>query len=164
MSHDRGMSEPSGYRPDEPRPDLPVSYPPRAAAAGHRVGRVQGVTTRVESPGSTVASQTVLAFRLVEHGSAQPREVELRGRSIAGTLQDGDWVEVAGEPGRSGRLEPERVTNLTTGSEVTALGSASSRAGRFTKAAFLVFFLLVLLAMVVLGFLAFQGFRWFDSF
>ena len=139
-----GVSEPPGYPPYEPGPDLPATRPPRPAAPGHRLGRAVGVTTRVEGRGSESASQTVLAFRLVDPQTSAPTEVELRGRTIAGTVRDGDWVEVAGEPGRSGRLEPLRVTNLTTRSEVSSAGSPRSPAGRVLAVLFILFFLVVL--------------------
>ena len=163
MPHDRGVSEPSGHRPDEPRPDLPVSYPPRTASPGHRLGRAEGVGIRVEAQGSETSSQTVLSFRLSDPGTGRLSEVELRGRSIAGTVRDGDWVEMAGEPGRSGRFEPARVTNLTTGSEVTAIGSPNSTGGRITRVVFLMVFAALLVAFVVIGVLVFQGFREFGG-
>ena len=155
MPHDRGVSEPSGYRPDEPRPDLPVSYPPRSASPGHLLGRAEGVAIRVESQGSE-SSQTVLSFRLADAMSGQPTEVELRGRSIAGTVQNGDWVEVESRPTRSGRLEPLVVANLTTRSEVRATGSSRSPVGRALAVVFVLVFLVVL-AFIVLGFLTTFG-------
>jgi hypothetical protein len=106
------------------------------------------VTTRVESHGTTASSETVLSFRLVDAESAHPLEVELRGRSLAGTVRDGDWVEVTGEPGRSGRLEVAAVSNLTTGSEVTAIGSSTTAGAKAFKVVFLVVFFAILLAVV----------------
>jgi len=123
------MSEPGGFAPYEPD-RLPSNRAPRPASPGHRVGRAEGVSTRVEGQGSEHASQSVLGFRLVDPGTGRPAEVELRGRTISGTVREGDWVEVAGEPGRSGRLEPRKVTNLTTGSEVGSAGDPRGRAPR----------------------------------
>ena len=142
------MSEPPGYPPYEPGSDLPVSRPPRPASPGHRLGRADGVSTRVEGRGSEAASQTVLAFRLVDPQTAMPSEVEIRGRTIAGTVRDGDWVEVAGEPGPSGRLEPLRVTNLSTRSEVSSVGSSRSPVARVLAVLFVLFFLTVLGAIL----------------
>lgn len=143
------MSDPGEFPAYEPGPGLPATRPPRPAATGCRLGRADGVTTRVESHGSTTSSETILAFRLVEPGSARPLEVELRGRSLAGTVRDGDWVEAAGEPGRSGRLEVARVTNVTTGAEVTALGSSTTAGAKAFKIIFLIIFVAIVIAFVV---------------
>jgi len=143
------MSEPSGFPPYEPD-RLPSEQPPRPASAGHRVGRAEGVSTRVEGRGSQYASVTVLGFRLVDPQTGRPAEVELRGRSISGTVREGDWVEVAGEPARSGRLEPSRVTNLTTGSEVGAAGDTRGPLAK-TLAVLIVLFFLVVLGFIVHG-------------
>jgi hypothetical protein len=124
------------------------------------MGRAEGVTVRVESRGSTTSSETVLAFRLVDPQTSRPTEVELRGLSIAGTVRDGDWVEVAGEPARSGRLEPRRVTNVTTGSEVSAVGSSRSPAARVLAVVILLVFVVVLAVILfnVVGMLTDPGF------
>jgi hypothetical protein len=123
------------------------------------MGRAEGVTVRVESRGSTTSSETVLAFRLVDPQTSRPTEVELRGVSIAGTVRDGDWVEVAGEPARSGRLEPLRVTNVTTGSEVSAVGSSRSPAARVLAVVILLVFVVVLAVILfnVVGMLTDPG-------
>jgi hypothetical protein len=123
VPHAGGVSEPTGFPPYEPGSDLAATRSPREAAPGHRLGRAAGVQTRVESQGD-FSSETILTVRLVEPGSPRPLEVELRGRTLAGTVRDGDWVEVTGEPGRSGRLEVPAVTNVTTGAEVQAVGSS----------------------------------------
>ncbi|WP_375424258.1 hypothetical protein [uncultured Friedmanniella sp.] len=149
------MSEPSGFPPYEPD-GLPASRPPRPAAVGHRVGRAEGVATRVESQGTERSSETILAFRLVDPASGRPVEVELRGRSLAGTVRDGDWIEAAGEPGRSGRLELARVTNLTTSSEVTAVGSSATAGAKVFKIVFLIIFVAILLAVVGVAIWMFQ--------
>jgi hypothetical protein len=124
------------------------------------MGRAEGVTMRVESRGSTTSSVTVLGFRLVDPQTSRPTEVELRGLSIAGTVRDGDWVEVAGEPARSGRLEPLRVTNVTTGSEVSAVGSSRSPAARVLAVVIILVFVVVLAVILfnIVGMLADPGF------
>jgi hypothetical protein len=101
-----------------------------------------------------------MAFRLVDPQTSRPTEVELRGLSIAGTVRDGDWVEVAGEPARSGRLEPLRVANVTTGSEVSAVGSSSSPVARVLAVVIILVFLVVLAVILfnVVGMLREPGF------
>ena len=102
----------------------------------------------MEGRGSNASSETVLAFRLVDPASGELSEVELRGSSIAGTVRDGDWVEVTGEPAHSGRLELVRVHNLTTRSDVVATGGRRSAAGRLVAVLFVLFFLLVLVGVL----------------
>ena len=89
------------------------------------------ISTMTFSPAMSRPPTTAkMAFRLVDASTGQPTEVELRGRSIVGTVRDGDWVEVPGPVGRSGRLEPLTVHNLTTRSKVVARGSSRSPAAR----------------------------------
>ncbi len=148
--HSRDVDELEPERPSPWRQDLPAHHPPRAPAPGHRIGRAAGVTTRVEGLGRETTSSTVLGFRLVDPVTSALAEVELRGRSIAGTVQDGDWVEVADRPSRSGRLEPAHVLNLTTGSEVAAIGSRRGPLARVLAVLFVLVFLLVL-AVIAYG-------------
>ncbi|SDR69335.1 hypothetical protein SAMN04488543_0068 [Friedmanniella luteola] len=128
---------------------MPTWKPPRPAVPGARVGRVEGATTRVEGHGANVRSESVLGFRLVDPQSGVPTEVELRGTSIAGTVRDGDWVEVAGEPGRSGRLEPSRVHNLTTRADVVVAGSDRSPMARMVALLIIVVFVIVAAVIIV---------------
>lgn len=93
---------------------------------GHLVGRADGVITRVEGYSSNTSSTTVLSFRLDDPSGGRPVEVDLRGRTISGSVREGDWVEVADRRGRSGRVEVARLDNLTTGSQVSAAGSSRS--------------------------------------
>jgi hypothetical protein len=86
------------------------------------MGRAQGVQTRVEGRGSNTSSVTVMTFRIVGPDGGQPAEVEIRGRTLTGSVQDGDWVELVDQRAKSGRYEVERVTNLTTGSQVATAG------------------------------------------
>ena len=128
---------------------MPSWKPPREALPGARIGRAEGATTRVEGRGSDARSETVLAFRMVDPASGTPTEVELRGSSIAGTVRDGDWVEVMGDPGRSGRLEPRRVHNLTTRSDVVTDGSSRGPVARVVAVLVVLFFVLVLAGILV---------------
>ena len=87
------MSDSDGFPACEPRGGLPAPQPARSPTAGHLVGRVESSTTRVESRGRDFGSETMLTFRLLEPDGQGPRGVQLRGRSISGTVHDGDWVE-----------------------------------------------------------------------
>lgn len=121
---DRGY-EPGGY----PMPT--GGLPPRPPTPGTRIGRVSGAELRQElRPGADTSaySLTVLAFRLLEPGNPQPLDVQLRGRSLSGTVRDGDWVEVAGPPDALGRWDVAKIANLTTGSTVTMMGGRRSKA------------------------------------
>ena len=73
---------------------------------------------------------TVLAFRLMEPGTPQPLDVQLRGRSLTGTVREGDWVEVAGPPDATGRWDVQRLQNLTTASTVIVMGGRRARQPR----------------------------------
>lgn len=122
---DRGY-EPMGY-------PVPVGgLPPRPPGPGARVGRVSGVEVRQETQHvseNAALTLTVLAFRLLEPGNPQPVDVQLRGRSLSGTVREGDWVEVAGPPDAAGRWDVATVANLTTGATVLVKGGRRSRAG-----------------------------------
>ena len=144
---DRGY-EPAGY------PAPTGDYPPRPPSPGARVGRASGAEVRQESQSnasSTAYGLTVLAFRLLEPGNPQPLDVQLRGRSLSGTVQDGDWVEVAGTPNALGRWDVAKVQNLTTGSTVLVMGGRPSKAATIVLLGFLGVVVLVVL-LVVIGF------------
>ncbi|WP_460778957.1 hypothetical protein [Microlunatus antarcticus] len=138
---DRGP-EPTGY----PAPN--GGYPPRPPSPGARVGRASGVEVRQElqyTGNNATYGMTVLAFRLLEPGNPQPLDVQLRGRTLSGTLREGDWVEVAGPPDATGRWDVTRVQNLTTAATVVAVG------GRQGKAALTVLVVLACLILVIIG-------------
>ncbi|MGI3783776.1 MAG: hypothetical protein ACRYG2_23670 [Janthinobacterium lividum] len=163
------MSDPTSLTgPDDRRPEphgypvpvgdpVPVGEPaPRTPAAGARLGRASGVELRQElRPGadSTSYSLTVLAFRLLEPGSPQPLDVQPRGRSLSGTVRDGDWVEVPGPPDATGRWDVARLENLTTGSTVVMTdsrrGAAATVVGIVALSVFALVFLLIVAAVVV---------------
>lgn len=140
------MTDPSGtyqpYEPDDRRPVL-AQTPITVSGQGQWTGTATGVQTRVEGGGPNARGETVLSFRLRAADRDQPVEVELRAHRLTGTVAEGDQVVVPGTIGRSGRLEPQRLQNLTTH---TVVGAAST-VHRGLRVAFVVIF-------VVLGFLA----------
>ncbi len=139
-------SYPSDPPPRDDGPRLPAARAPRPASTGHLVGRVEGVTTRVESYGHERSSETVLSFRLTDAGE-RPVEVELRGHALSGTVRDGDWVEVADQR-RQGRVEVATLSNLTTDAQVRAVGSPRSTGVRAFKVVFLILFLAIVAVFV----------------
>lgn len=109
----KALSAPAPKAPPEPadlRRTLAVQPSGRAIA-----GPVHGVQFRMEQDSSR-RGMAVLSFR-VQPEDGPPVAVELRGRSIAGHVINGEWVELpAGwSPGSSAR----RVVNLTTGSTLS---------------------------------------------
>ena len=147
---DRGY-EPGGY-------PMPVGgYPPRPPAPGTRTGRASGVEVRQEAQyagNNTMYGLTVLAFRLMEPGNPQPLDVQLRGRSLSGTVRDGDWVEVAGPPDATGRWDVVKVQNLTTRSTVIMMGGRRSKAALvalWVSLGLILLFTLLIVVGVVVG-------------
>ena len=142
---DRGF-EPGGYL-------VPGGeQPPRPPAPGARIGRVSGVSVRQEAQrqsSSTTLGLTVLELRLLEPGNPRPLDVLLRGRSLSGTVRDGDWVEVAGPPDATGRWNVARVQNLTTGATVVVMGGRPSRAATVVGVVLLSVMAVVVLLVVV---------------
>lgn len=144
------MSTPEPYSPLEPNREWTAPTPAVPVGRGvGRVGQVTGALTRQEGSGPDVRGVTVTSFRLVDPQTGVPTEVELRGRSVVGTVRDGDWVEVPGAPGRSGRLEPLLMFNLTTRSEVVVKGRVRSTGA--TVAVALIVLVLVLVIPVIIG-------------
>jgi hypothetical protein len=90
----------------------------------------------------------VLAFRLARDGDAQGRSrlpVEMRGRSLRGGIDDGDWVQLPADwrPGRVVR----QLVNLTTDEKVVL---AEDHVGR-SVTAMVVVTALVVAAIIVIG-------------
>lgn len=138
--------EPGGYV--VPTGDLP----PRPPSPGARLGRANGVEVRRESQhasSNAVSELTVLAFRLLEPGNPQPLDVLMRGRSLSGTVRDGDWVEVAGPANDAGRWNVAKVQNLTTGSTVLVMGGRGSKATTVVVLVVLAILTLLILLFVV---------------
>jgi hypothetical protein len=138
------MSDPSDFPVYPPEPRLPAARPPRAPGPGQRLGRAQGVQTRVEGHGRETSSETVLTFRILDADGGQPAEVELRGRTLSGSVQEGDWVELLDRRATSGRYEVDRLTNLTTGSEVTTPKGLPKTVGIVFLVVFAIVFLTIL--------------------
>lgn len=150
-----GAAGPDDRRPEPggPPTNLPAyELPPRPPSPGARVGRAYGVQVRQESQYSSNNAHltlTVLEFRLAEPGNPQPLDVLLRGRSLSGTVRDGDWVEVAGPPDATNRWNLDKVQNLTTGSTVVVLGGRRSKAATVVVLVFLTIVLLVFVLVVI---------------
>lgn len=140
--------EPGGY------PAPMGGLPPRPPAPGTRVGRASGVEMRQELwPGTENRSYSlsVLAFRLLEPGNPQPLDVQLRGRSLSGTVRDGDWVEVAGPPDALGRWDVSKVQNLTTGSTVIMMGVRRNKAAVIVALVVISVFMLIIVSGVIVA-------------
>ena len=134
------MSEPSDFAPCATRP-VPL---------GRRRGQAVGVELRRESAYANTNAHTeltVLAFRLMTSPDAAPLDVVLRGRSLLGTVRDGDWIELDAEPDRFGRYDLTRIDNLTTSSVVVATGRPARGPAR---AAVAVIALVVIVCLLVL--------------
>ncbi|MFC7621497.1 hypothetical protein [Microlunatus sp. GCM10028923] len=137
---------------------LPEPAHSAAGPARPLVGRAESVSV-VTQPGqvgigdSTGRSgSTTLTFRLRRPDESLV-EVMLRGLSIAGSVHEGDQVEVPDRPDRSGRIEVVELRNLTTGARVKAEGSPKSGGARVFRIVFLA--LLAILLIVFIGVLAF---------
>lgn len=150
-----GAPGPDDRRPEPvgPPSNLPASeLPPRPPSPGARVGRAYGAQVRQESQYSsnnTNLSLTVLEFRLAEPGNPQPLDVLMRGRSLSGTVRDGDWVELVGPPDVTNRWNVDKVQNLTTGSTVVVMGGRRSKAATVVMLVFLAIVLLVFVAIMI---------------
>ena len=154
-----GSDGPEDRRPEPGGPplNLPANeLPPRPPSPGARVGRAYGVQVRQESQYSSNnanLSLTVLEFRLAEPGNPQPLDVLLRGRSLSGTVRDGDWVEVAGPPDVTNRWNLDKVANLTTGSTVVVMGGRRSKVA-VVVALVIMAIMLLFFALLLIGFFA----------
>ena len=158
-----GSPGPEDRRPEPMgQPLLPVTeMPPRPPAPGGRVGRAYGVGVRQESrsgSNNVNLSVTVLEFRLAEPGNPQPLDVLMRGRSLSGTVRDGDWIELTGPPDATNRWNVGQVQNLTTGSTVVVLGGRPNKVATVIALVLLGALLLVFL-LVVIGVLTAMGGR-----
>lgn len=151
--------DPAGADHDSRRPR--ADRPPRAATAGHLVGRAGSSETRVGRAGDELGGDTVLSFRLLTRDGPGSRAVQVRGNTIVGTVSDGDWVEVE-ERERSGRLEVSQLQNLTSRTLVRAVGRSSLGGARLSRRAVLVLIVLVVLLVVWvgLGMLGLAGDAW----
>jgi hypothetical protein len=100
-----------------PRPPRP---PSRSSSA---VGVVRNVSKVVGPWRGKPAAVQIWTFRLETYeDDGSPRDVigvEMRGFAISGTLDNGDWVEIAERPSSDG-YRPKEVRNLTTGDVVRA--------------------------------------------
>jgi len=146
------MTEPyQPYPPDQPPQGQPPPVPLPVPPPGFMIGTASGVQSRLESSSQNRLGMTVLSFRLHASDRDQPVEVEMRALSLFGTVRDGDLVSVPSTIGRSGRIEPTEVQNLTTKTLVKV--SRPSKAGRVVVIVILllllVFFVLFIAAIMV---------------
>ncbi|MER6349821.1 hypothetical protein ACWC10_03935 [Streptomyces sp. NPDC001595] len=110
-------------------PPLTVQAPPPSLVlrgSGTVEGEAQDVRMRSEVNGRAGSASTtvVCTFRVEvrDRRSRQPLRlvaVEMRGDTFEGAVSDGDWVRATGEFQR-GTLRVWRLSNLTTGAEVSA--------------------------------------------
>ena len=104
---------------------------------------------RVEGRGNSTSTVTVLTFRIEDPDGGQPAEVELRGPTLAGSVRDGDWLDLVDQRVKSGRYELDRVINLTTGSEVSVAGIVPKSVSRIFLTVFILVFVTVLIIIIV---------------
>ncbi|TQS25625.1 hypothetical protein [Microbispora sp. KK1-11] len=87
-------------------------------------GQVRGLQERSEQHGES-ESESIWSFRLERYDQEGNRvmlvPVEMRGRSIEGSINDGDWIRARGSL-RSGTLRLSELQNLSTGAIVRAKG------------------------------------------
>jgi hypothetical protein len=127
----------------EPRPSA-VSKASSALRARKRmvVGVARGCQARQDT------NSQILTFRLDRFDDAgrplPSLQVEMRGMSLKGYVNDGELIEVPGEWPPGSLLEPQRVRNLTTNSWVEVRGMSPGQQ-----------IVMVLMVLVVLVFLAF---------
>lgn len=148
------MTEPYQPYPREPSIPVPAGQPLPPSLPGHVTGVASGVQARVEGSTQDRRGMTVLNFRVHPGDRDQPIEVELRGYTLVGTVRDGDVVAIPGPVAASGRLEPARLQNLTTGTAVTTTGPA--RAGR--TCGIVIVSVLVAIILLVIGLVALRLF------
>jgi hypothetical protein len=92
----------------------------------------------------------VLTFRILDGDGGYPAEVELRSRSLSGSVQEGDWVELVDQRAKSGRYQVDRLTNLTTGAVVeTAPGLP--KGVRVVLVTLFVLFFLAVVGFILVG-------------
>lgn len=116
-------------------------------------GTVSGFAPRTESPVLRRRTTLVWDFRIERPGQRR-LAVEMRAKYYrGGSINNGDVVELMGQPGRNGILRTNRVKNLTAGSVVRAHKYNLSTAV-ITSVKLLV--LIAVIAALVAGFLIFK--------
>ena len=127
----------------EPRQSV-QSRPPRKTQGPRigvaRRGALQGVARdvqlRTEQYQSAQSQETeqVLTFHIDRvddaGGTLPPIPVEMRGRHLRGSVNDGDWIDVGDNWHEGDLLQPRAVLNLSTGVRVRARGRVHPVAGR----------------------------------
>ena len=132
---------------------LPEPAHSSPAPARPLVGRAESVSV-VTQPGQAgigdangSSGSTTVTFRLRRPDESLV-EVMLRGRAIAGSIHEGDQVEVPDRPDRSGRIEVVELRNLTTGAMVKAEGSPKSAGAKVFRIVFITLLVIVLIVFI----------------
>lgn len=133
--------------PQQPKP----SYPPNTASVPGLIrGMVEGLQVRMEPSQWQYPSVTIWDFRLERHdteGNPMSRvQVEMRGWSFVGSINNGDWIEIKDEWQEGEIVRPHQVHNLSTSTMVTAKGPSSIK--KIAIIAFIVFWLAVAVFIV----------------
>jgi len=158
-----GLSPPRGNRTlggeragATPRHETPLPQvrsvaavlPPQIHGLG---GRVTGMRQGFEPTGR--GSEIVWNFRLeradVEGNALPPIPVVMRGRSIDGAINEGDWVEVDGNWQSGETLRIARAHNLTTGAAIRGK-SGTNPIGNLLSFVFRLVVLVIFLAAVLM--------------
>jgi hypothetical protein len=147
--------------------DLTASYaaytdPPRARPEGDRSGERAGVVrdlqNRSEPRGSGQGSvtQQIYTFRLERYDAAgnrlPPIPVEMRGDTLWGVVNEGDWVEIPDSWQPNQTLRARKLTNLTTGS---TCGAGKTR--RVARRIILILFLICVVGIAVIEYLEYRS-------
>ncbi|GAA1964109.1 hypothetical protein [Microbacterium deminutum] len=138
----RSPAPASGARTASTIADGRRTSPNNVSYAGS-AGVVTDLQQRQEMIGRTYF--TVWSFRInrPDGSLATPVPVEMRGRYFRGAIQNGDVVDIGRALRPGSLLRPRHVRNLSTASEVKAVG----RTHRVARGVFATIFLLVFLAI-----------------
>lgn len=137
--------EPVPAPPPQVNPRSPTPFQRSQATQEVITGEARGITQRTEQvPDERGVTVTVMAFRVERYDSTgnrlPPIPVEMRGRSLEGAINEGDWIEVPGIWHEGHTLRAKRVRNLTTGTVVKIGESAMSGPAKIMITLFLLIF------------------------
>jgi hypothetical protein len=113
---------PSAQAQPQPDPAPRRTKPPRRVSRGAIAGEVRGFNERAEAVGDKLL--TVWSFRLERYDKAgnrlPPVAVQMSGMRFSGSINEGEWVEVAGKWREGQVMRVQEVRNLTTNTVVKA--------------------------------------------